>query len=87
MLWVPIVHNRFLPGLNKLWFGKDVLPIFIITFLTAYLLFEIMPATDSRLGQIGILAVVFMAVVISGLIASSMLVSQIKSFLNLEKFY
>ena len=31
LLWTPIVHNRFVPGLHLEWLFKDILPIAVIT--------------------------------------------------------
>ena len=82
VLWVPLVHRRFVPGLNKMWFGRDVLPIFIITLTAAYLLFLIMPQTDSRFWQFSIVMVVILFVMTAGIMGSSFLLPKVKLFLT-----
>ena len=29
LAWTPLVHRRLVPGLNKVWFGRDILPIIV----------------------------------------------------------
>ena len=49
ILWVPLVHNKFEPGLNITWFGRDVLTIGIVATLVGYGLSITMPYISSRL--------------------------------------
>jgi O-antigen/teichoic acid export membrane protein len=48
--WVPLVHRRFVSGLNVQWFVRDVLVIGVVAALVGYGLFAIMPYVNSRLG-------------------------------------
>ena len=85
VVWVPLVHHRFVSGLNKVWFGRDVLPIFIITALTSYFLFLIMPQTNSRWLQFSMVAIAGLFVMLAGALASSFFLSRAKSLLIQEK--
>lgn len=82
IFWVPLVHRQFVPGLNKMWFGRDVLPIFLITLTLAYVLFLIMPQTDSRFWQLSIVMVVILLVMTAGIMGSSLLLQKAKLFLT-----
>lgn len=33
LIWVPLVHHKFAPGMHKNWILKDILPIFLSTLL------------------------------------------------------
>ena len=82
VVWVPLVHHRFVAGLNKVWFGRDVLPIFIITATVAYFLFLIMPQSDSRWWQFSMVTIVGLLVLLSGALASPVFLSRAKLLLN-----
>lgn len=82
VVWVPLVHSRFASGLNKVWFGRDVLPVFIITATAAYVLFLIMPQTDSRWWQLSMIAIAGLLVMLAGMLASPSLLSRAKLLLS-----
>jgi len=83
--WIPLVHRRFVPGLNKVWFRRDVLPIFITTAMAAYFLFLIMPQTDSRWWQFSMVIIVIILVMLAGMLASSFFLSRAKLLLTQEQ--
>ncbi|MEC9209207.1 MAG: oligosaccharide flippase family protein [Bacteroidota bacterium] len=33
LIWVPIVHHKFVPGIHKDWIMKDIFPVFITTII------------------------------------------------------
>lgn len=43
LLWVPLVHRRFAPGLHGRWFGVDLLPVGCVCVLFAGLLIAVLP--------------------------------------------
>ena len=49
VVWVPIVHGRFVRGLNRLWFLQDWLPIVTASLVTGWLVSALWPAAESRL--------------------------------------
>jgi len=46
--WLPLVHRKFLPGLNLKWYVQDVLVIFGVAAIVGYLLSSILPHSGSR---------------------------------------
>jgi len=46
--WVPVIHNKFEPGLNLLWFGRDVVVIIMVATIVGYGLFSTLPQIESR---------------------------------------
>ncbi len=80
--WVPLVHSRFEPGLNKLWFGRDVLVICSIATLAGYGLFAIMPQTDNRWWQVSEVVIMGLFVMLAGALASSVVWARAKAWLN-----
>jgi O-antigen/teichoic acid export membrane protein len=85
VVWVPLVHRRFVPDLNKVWFGRDVLPILIITATAAYFLFLIMPQTDSRWWQLSMVTIAGLLVMLAGALASPVFLSRAKLLLTQEQ--
>ena len=55
LAWIPLVHRKFEPGLNRLWYGRDISVIAITVVGVGYFLSNIIPQNYSRLGQIGVL--------------------------------
>lgn len=57
-VWVPIVHARFVKGLNRRWFLQDWLPIVTAALATGWVVSAQCPAGESRLlALLGTLAV------------------------------
>lgn len=57
-LWVPIVHGRFVKGLNRRWFLQDWLPIVTAALAAGWVVSAQWPAGESRLlALLGTLAV------------------------------
>ena len=85
VVWVPVVHRQFEPGLNKVWFGRDVLPIFVTTATAAYFFFLIMPQTDSRWWQFSMVTIAGLLVMLAGTLASPLFLSRAKLLLTQEQ--
>lgn len=79
IFWVPLVHHKFEPGLNRLWFGRDVGIVAIVVVGTGYLLSAIMPPMDSRWGQIGVLVGFGITVMLAGAGVSDLVWDRLKS--------
>ncbi|MDD2540697.1 MAG: oligosaccharide flippase family protein [Desulfuromonadaceae bacterium] len=71
-VWVPFVHSKLEPGLNRLWFVKDISIVTIAMVGVGYLLLPIIPQQmNSRLAQIGLLVCFGVAVMLVGAGVSS----------------
>lgn len=71
LVWLPIVHNKFAPGLNKKWYLHDTLIIFIIVATAGYCLKAIMPHSENRWYQFGEIVIFGVLLMLAGGIASS----------------
>lgn len=83
--WVPLEHSRFEKGLNKLWFGCDVLVIYAFASLAGYGLFTIMPITNNRWWQFGYIGIMGLLVIFAGILASSLFWTKVKLWLNQQQ--
>lgn len=59
--WLPLVHRKFSPGLNRLWYGQDVAIIVLATAVAGYAVSLLLPPIGSRANQ-------FTAVMLCGLV-------------------
>lgn len=80
--WVPLVHSRFEPGLNKPWFVKDVLLVCSVAASAGYGLFTFMPQTDNRWWQVGEVIMFGTLVMLAGALASSVVWARTKVWLG-----
>jgi O-antigen/teichoic acid export membrane protein len=48
LAWIPIVHNKFEPGLNFKWYTEDTLIIFLIAVIACYCIIIILPESNAR---------------------------------------
>lgn len=69
--WLPLVHRKFEPGLNLKWYVQDILIIYLIASIAGYCLNAILPHSDSRGWQIGIVMGFGLLVLLAGALASS----------------
>ena len=81
-VWVPLVHSRFEPGLNALWFGRDVLVIGVVTSVVGYGLFTIMPHHNNRWGMAGAVMVFGFLVMLAGACSSSVVWERAKMWIE-----
>lgn len=58
--WLPLVHSKFEPGLNRSWYCQDVLYIIFSSLIAGYIMRIAMPQSENRLLQ-------FLEVVITGI--------------------
>jgi O-antigen/teichoic acid export membrane protein len=71
VVWLPFVHRRFAPGLNRSWYVHDVLLIFGSAALVAWLMHLLVPSSAVRLTQIGQVIGIACAVLLAAALASS----------------
>jgi O-antigen/teichoic acid export membrane protein len=50
--WLPLVHRKYQPGLNRQWYGQDILIIFFGSTASALLLHLVWPETENRWFQL-----------------------------------
>lgn len=71
LLWVPRVHNRFIPKFHSKWLFLDVAPAYIVAGITSQLLKSILPEPSERVSQL--LTIILAGVVVLALSAFSMI--------------
>ncbi len=68
--WLPLVHNKFEPGLNRKWYGRDVFPMMISAIAAGYII-NIVPLNGNRWSQFGEIALAGIFVLFCTATASS----------------
>ena len=81
-VWVPIVHRHVAPGLNRPWFGRDVLIIYAVAYAVAFGLFTIMPEASDRWWQLGEIMMIGSSVLFAAALASSFIVMTGKAWVR-----
>lgn len=76
--WLPIVHNKFEPGLNLKWYVQDVLVIFLFAAIVGYCLSSILPQSNSRWWLAGAVIGFGFFVMLAGACASSVVWLKVK---------
>jgi O-antigen/teichoic acid export membrane protein len=66
VLWVPLVHRTFAPGLNRPWLLRDIGVITSVVVAVGYLLSSDIPHMHSRWGEFGVLVGFGVVVVLAG---------------------
>jgi O-antigen/teichoic acid export membrane protein len=79
--WLPLVHRKFVPGLNAQWYGKDVLVIVAAAVAAALTLGTVMPVTEGRWTQFAIVVATGAIVVLASAAASSEMRARLNAFL------
>ena len=79
--WVPLVHHRFVKGLNIKWFSLDVLAIYAGAISAAYGLLMIMPFTNNRWWQFGYIGAMGLLIILAAMLASSFFWAKVKQCL------
>jgi O-antigen/teichoic acid export membrane protein len=80
--WVPLIHNRFEPGLNMTWLWRDVLAICTIVASLGYGLFVVMPLTANRWWQIIEILLMGVILILAGALVSSVAWARVKEWRN-----
>lgn len=69
--WLPLVHNKFEPGLNLKWYSQDILVIFLSAAIAGYCLSSFLPQIENRGMQLTVVILTGLFVLLAGAIASS----------------
>lgn len=78
VVWLPLVHRKFAPGLNLKWYFQDILLIFGVAAIMGYCLSSILPHSDSRLCLTSALMGFGFFVMLAGACASSVIWLKVK---------
>ena len=71
VVWLPLVHHKFEPGLNVKWYSQDVLVILLAAAIAGYCLSLILPQSDNRGMQFTEVVVTGVFVLLASTAASS----------------
>jgi O-antigen/teichoic acid export membrane protein len=71
LMWLPVVHRKFAPGLNIKWYLYDLLPIIGPMAVCGFLLNQVLPTVQARTEQIMLCLFFGAALMITGAICSS----------------
>lgn len=82
--WLPLVHRKFEPNLNAKWYGQDVLAIVVPLVITGSL-FSIIRLNDARWAALIEVVLIGGAVILSGIVASSVFRTRIMGALKLYR--
>lgn len=85
--WLPLVHQKFEPGLNFKWYIEDIFVIFIPMIASCYALNYYIQPNFGKWPQLGNIMIIGVLVMLTGVAASSFLRFSIRSWLvmHLEK--
>ena len=75
IVWTPLIHRRFLPGLHTRWLLRDVLPSVLITSVVAILFFILVDLhrVDSRIGMLLYFSAFLIVSLLAAIVSSSFL--------------
>jgi hypothetical protein len=73
LLWAPVVHRRFAPGLHWRWLLQDIAPTAVASAALATLLSSVLSWPSGRVATVVQLFGVSAAVLVAGALASSSL--------------
>lgn len=85
LAWVPLVHRRFEPGLNRRWFFQDVLVIWTVITLVGGIFFFLWPLGGSRGWQAAEVLTIAACLLLSGALASSVFLNRVLGWYRLQK--
>lgn len=71
--WLPLVHQKFAPGLNAKWYGADVLAIFLPMVIVGLLFNRSLNDADNNWVQIANSSVMMVGLLITGALSSSLM--------------
>ncbi|MCF6282037.1 MAG: oligosaccharide flippase family protein [Candidatus Polarisedimenticolaceae bacterium] len=82
VVWVPIVHHKFAPGLNFGWFSRDTFLIIVSSTFAAYLLHSMLQYSEHRLWQVVQIAGFGLVVLVAGSSVSSLVWGKVRTILR-----
>jgi O-antigen/teichoic acid export membrane protein len=71
LLWMPVIHARFLPGRHWNWLIRDIFVIVVPTTLVCWVISLIAPWPQQRMALIGVLALVGILLLMTSVACSS----------------
>ena len=83
--WLPLVHRKFVPGLNLKWYGQDILLIYVPVIILGYGLSNWLPLNDNRWLQFAEIMRVGLLVLLTGVLASSEMRIRVNGWLKLHQ--
>jgi O-antigen/teichoic acid export membrane protein len=84
ILWLPMVHRKFAPGLNVKWYLQDVSPILLVMILVGYAADQVVSWVDSRVINFLLMSVFGLLVLLAGIAVSSVTRNQALRILKLK---
>ncbi len=78
--WLPLVHRKFEPGLNRRWYVEDIAPIVAATALVGYITSLVLPPSGSRMNQFADIVLAGLMALGAGAAASSAVRARLRSF-------
>lgn len=83
--WLPLVHNKFEPGLNLRWYFQDILVIFLSAAIAGYFSSSLLPHINNRGMELIFIVLIGLFVLLAGAIASSEVRVRIYSWISMKQ--
>ncbi len=83
--WLPLVHRKFIPGLNFKWYVEDILYILLPVITVGYLLSIFIHVISSRWMQIAEISMMGIVLLVTGAFASSVIRAKVHGWLVFQK--
>lgn len=80
VVWLPLVHRKFAPGLNSRWYFNDIAVIVAPTMLAAYVASSVLPPGGPRPHQFAHILVAGIVSLLAGAAASSAAHAKVRAF-------
>lgn len=77
--WLPLVHRKFEPGLNLLWYGNDIVVIVAAIALAGYIATLVLPPSGPRVNQFADIMLAGLMGLVAGAAASSAVRARIRT--------
>lgn len=84
IVWLPIVHRRFVKGLHTLWLLHDVMPIMVFSIIATYILKQLIVWPKSQLSVAMVIIIASMGLCVVAAISSSWIRNTIRQ--KMERF-
>lgn len=78
--WLPLVHRKFEPGLNRRWYLNDIAIIVAAIASIAYLASQVLPRSDSRVNQFAFIVLAGAVSLAAGAAASSAVRTRVRAY-------
>ena len=71
LLWIPYIHHRLAPNLNKVWYGNDIILIVLAAISAGYITHELIPVVHNEWLQFMEVLFIGLSTLFAAIIASS----------------